>query len=573
MAAAMASRSETPEATAPLPLASEEAVPEALASARATVRTFLEAFDPALRDSGTVDLAAAAACLDLSAIPQSLRASKGEDLVVQLKDILDRTQYIVFEAIDDAPDGAPWVFLKRAEGEVTVAADETGRWLFTAATVQSIPALWKATADQSLVSGVRAASRTWRLWLRGHIPLSWQQESFFLERWQWLGLMILLLLGALLSRLVRSFFRRLLNRFLEEGTETLQPELFSRATLPLGIVVQSLAWALGLRLLDLPLGLLQILRQGVWFLGIAACVVLTYRLVDVLAAVLGARARRSTGRFDDLLVPLIRKLLKVVATIFGLIFIADNLNVEIGSLLAGLGLGGLAIALAAQDTVKNFFGSLTVLLDQPFEIGDAIQVGNVEGSVEEVGIRSTRIRTFENSLVTLPNAELISASVNNKGARVYRRWKALLSLTYDTSPERIEAFCEGVRELIRRHPTTRKDGYYVYLHDFGASSLDVLLYFFFETKDYQKELQARHEISLAILRLAEGLGVEFAFPTRTVILSQEGAAAPGQGEEGDLLERARRLAGELSPAAGSSSAATKIPASGTPASGTRSPAS
>ena len=241
-----------------------------------------------------------------------------------------------------------------------------------------------------------------------------------------------------------------------------------------------------------------------------------YRLVDVAAAVLAARAKETTGKFDDLIVPFFRKSLKALVTVFGLVFIADVLEVGIGSLLAGIGIGGLALALAAQDAVKNFFGSLLVILDRPFHVGDSVVVSGVEGTVTEVGFRSTRIRTFYDSEITLPNGNLISAAVDNYGARRYRRWKTMLSLTYDTPPAKIEEFCEGVRELILNHPDTRKDSFHVYLNEFAPASLDVILYMFFEVPDWKTELAGKQSLGLDILRLAERIGVEFAFPTQTL---------------------------------------------------------
>ena len=255
-----------------------------------------------------------------------------------------------------------------------------------------------------------------------------------------------------------------------------------------------------------------------------------YRLVDLLAAHFTALAQRTESRVDDILVPLVRRGLKIVVAAFGLLFIAQNLNIDVTSLLAGLGLGGLAFALAAKDTVENLFGSVTVLVDRPFHIGDWVVIGDVEGTVEEIGFRSTRIRTFYNSVITVPNSTLVHSSVDNLGVRSFRRVKCMISIQYDTPPDRIEAFCEGIRELIRKHPYTRKDYYLVYFNEFADSALNILLYAFHQTPDWPTELRERHRLFVDIVRLAQRLSVEFAFPTRTLHL----ASAPpemriGQG--------------------------------------------
>jgi MscS family membrane protein len=151
--------------------------------------------------------------------------------------------------------------------------------------------------------------------------------------------------------------------------------------------------------------------------------------------------------------------------------------------------------------------------------------------VETVGFRSTRIRTFYNSLVTLPNSNLISAEVDNYGARRYRRWKTHLGVAYDTPPEKVDVLCEGIRELVRRHPYTRKDYFHVYLNQFGPSSLDILLYIFWETPDWATELRERHRLGVDILRLTRHLGVEIAFPTQTLYLKRGGETNPEAFDE------------------------------------------
>jgi MscS family membrane protein len=201
----------------------------------------------------------------------------------------------------------------------------------------------------------------------------------------------------------------------------------------------------------------------------------------------------------------------------------------VGSLLAGLGLGGLAIALAAKDTIANFFGSIMIFIDKPFQIGDWVVIGSTEGIIEEVGFRTTRVRTFYNSLVTVPNAKVVDTAVDNYGARRYRRYHTTLSLTYDTPPEKLQAFLEAVRALIAGMPHMRKDYYLVEFKDFGESSLEVMLYCFMVVNDWSEEMRTRTQLNLEILRLGRELGVSFAFPTRTLhleTLAQLGESRP-----------------------------------------------
>jgi len=515
--------------TAPVPTATAHdptlQVPAAFSSPRATMRTFLGSF---YADGGP-QLATAAACLDLTAVPPELRSVRGRELAVHLKNVLDRTRLVELDRLPDDPRGPPFVFLRMPEGEVVISPQPDGRWLFGSETVASLDALARATAGREVVEGVERLAPevvSPATWLRQRVPAALREHVLFLETWQWIGLLVVLLLGVVVNRLLVWTGRGALDRLMRRRSQILEPELLDRVMRPGGVVAMVILWGVGIAWLGLPVGVLQVYLNAVRLVAILAAVMTAYRVVDVVAAVLERRAARTASRFDDLLVPLLRKSLKVFVVAVGLVLVASNLRIDVTSLLASLGLGGLAVALAAKDTLSNLFGSLTVILDRPFQVGDWVVIGNVEGTVEELGFRSTRIRTFYNSLVTLPNTNLIAASVDNLGARAYRRWKTTLGIAYDTPGERVDAFCEGIRELIRRHPYTRKDYFHVVLNDFGESSLNILLYMFFRTPDWATELRERHRLGVDILRLAKDLGVEFAFPTRTLYLRQEEWSAP-----------------------------------------------
>jgi MscS family membrane protein len=184
------------------------------------------------------------------------------------------------------------------------------------------------------------------------------------------------------------------------------------------------------------------------------------------------------------------------------------------------------VALAAQDTIRNLLGGVTIFADRPFQVGDWVVMNDIEGTVEHVGFRSSRVRTFYNSVVTVPNARIVDTHVDNMGLRQWRRYKTTLGLAYHTTTDQVQAFVEGVRALIRANPGMRKDYYIVEFHGFGPSSLDVLVYCFINAPDWNAELRTRHVLNLDIMRLAEDLGVEFAFPTQTLHV----ASTPDQPE-------------------------------------------
>ena len=256
------------------------------------------------------------------------------------------------------------------------------------------------------------------------------------------------------------------------------------------------------------------------------------------------RANRTSSKLDDLLAPLIIRSIKTFVVIIGSLSFAEVLSLPLTSLLTGLGIGGIAIAMAAKDTIANVFGSLTVIVDRPFQIGDWVKINNEEGTVEYLGFRSTRIRTFYNSLVTIPNSVLLTSNIDNMGARTFRRLNIKVGITYQTSADKIEAFCEGIREIIRQHPNTRKDYFNVYLNQFSASSLDILVYCFFEVPDWTIELQARHEFLLDIKRLAQHLSIDFAYPTQSIFVEKD-PTIDDEAPIKPLKENAKKIAQNL----------------------------
>ena len=499
------------------------------ASPRATLTTFLEAFyeDPA-------DLDRAAGCLDLGVLPSEIRGIKGRELAAELKNVLDRTVYVDLEEVPDATDGSPYIVLRGSEGEVVLERSFSGEWLFNAPTIASLDDLHAAVKDQAVVAGVGRTvpdAVTPGTWLQSHVPEILRGRVLFLEGWQWLGILLIIFLGFVIGRIFTALVTASLSRLLERRSRSIDHRAALRVVRPLGMIVMLVVWGLGIVWLGLPVAIFSLYYRALKVVAVVVAIVSVFRLIDVLAEILARKAARSESQYDDMLVPLVRKSLKVFAGAAGLVMAAQFLGTDLTALLASLGIGGLALALAAQDTVGNFFGSLMVFLDRPFKVGDWIITGDVEGTVEEVGFRSTRVRTFYNSLITLPNSNLVKASVDNLGDRQFRRWKTMLSIAYDTPPEKIDAFCEGIRELVRRHPYTRKDYFHVYLNEFGSDALQILVYVFFATPDWATELRERHRLGVDIIRLAKDLGLEFAFRTQTLYLRQEEWTGPQHAAE------------------------------------------
>ena len=533
------------EAAAPA-AAEPSPVPEGLKSPRATIGTFLTAMNDIKRGEPE-RIEDAIATLDLSDVSPMIRKERGRDLAWMLLEIMDRTRLVGVSQLSNRTTGNPYVFQKYSSGMVRVSRVADGRWLFDRETVTKLPAIMDELADKAKVKGKDKVGDEiflpWNLRIRAALPEQLKRVGFLLENWQWLGILSVIVIGVVLDKLVSLLLRFLVRVWRKRSRYEEFREISDQILRPLGLMAMAVAWWIGVNLLGLPEEAMLILLVAVKFLAGVSGVWAAYRMVDLLGAYLMTRAHRTDSKLDDVLFPLIPRSLKIFITVIGIIFIAENLNMDISSLLAGLGLGGLAFALAAKDMVQNLFGSITILLDRTFSVGDWIVVGDVEGTVEGIGFRSTRIRTFYNSLITLPNSRFITAEVDNMGARRYRRLNCKLSLTYDTPPDKIEAYCEGVRELVRQHPYMRKDSFHIYLNEFASASLDVLVYVFWETPDWSTELRERHRFLLDCLRLAQRLGVEFAFPTQTLYMKQQGETPLSEELSQDAaFESGRQLA-------------------------------
>lgn len=226
------------------------------------------------------------------------------------------------------------------------------------------------------------------------------------------------------------------------------------------------------------------------------------------------------SRLDDQLVPILNNFFTGLVIIIGVFKLLNLFGVDTTTLIAGATIGGLAFALASQDTVKNIIGTIMIFLDKPFHIDDWIEAGEVVGTVERVGFRSTRVRAADTSVYQIPNSKLSEIVINNKGLRLYRRYNTNLGLRYDTPPELIEAFVNGVRKIVIEHPETRSDSYNVEFTGFGDSALLIMVNVYFKSLAWGVEQSSKHRLHIAIIKLAAELGVEFAFPSTTVTIEQ-----------------------------------------------------
>lgn len=388
--------------------------------------------------------------------------------------------------------------------EVYLIKSDQNQWVFSEATINRIPELYEDTFSGYVTL------------ITDNLPEWAHNEWLGIEIWQYIAVFIWLLTGLILMKVFGFILDNYVKRLAQKTKFTWDDDLINSVEKPAAFIFLMIFFLLTYSNLQFSVNISYYLSAILEIVVSVGVVWLLYNLADVFSQYLSVLTSKTETQLDDQLVPLIRKTLRFFVVVMGVIAILQNNGYNVASLIAGLGIGGLAVALAARETLANFFGSVTILLDRPFKMGDWIKVGDVEGTVEEVGFRSTRVRTFYNSLVSVPNSNLANTDIDNLGLRKYRRLKTVLNLTYSTTPEQMEAFVEGIKAIVKANEHFRQDMYEVHFNSFGAHSLDVLVYVFFDVPDWSTELQQRHNFFLEVLKLAKEVGVEFAFPTQTL---------------------------------------------------------
>ncbi|HWA82805.1 MAG TPA: mechanosensitive ion channel domain-containing protein, partial [Fimbriimonadaceae bacterium] len=269
-----------------------------------------------------------------------------------------------------------------------------------------------------------------------------------------------------------------------------------------------LPWYLFLDFVELSPGADSRIRLMIQALTILGAVMVAYGVWDTVCDAIGHRAS-GVAHAERLLIPVTRKLVRFVILLAGLLAALGVFGVNITGLLAGVGLGGLVVALAAKDSVENVFGSVTILFDMPFSIGDWVKIDKYEGIIEEINLRSTRIRTFEDSIITLPNSNLIKAAVENYGARRYRRQRFQIRVSYANKAENLAGFMELIRRYLSKVPAVVPDRTVVELYEMTEMSVGVLVQCFFEAATFGEEAALRNNLMLAIFKAQEQSGVIF----------------------------------------------------------------
>lgn len=353
-------------------------------------------------------------------------------------------------------------------------------------------------------------------------PFTWQQLLMALAL-----IMVAFILRAIVNGWIAHRLVALAARTTTESDDVAARALVS----PLGWVLPLIGVYLALRVLAEGNEEIMLIATKVFLVAITLVVTWTlFKFIDAWAILAIEQSDRSRTPIDNTLVPTLRKAFKVFTAVVVFVVVVQNLGYSVSGLLGALGVGGLAVALAAKDTLANLFGGVTILVDRPFRPGDWITLDGADGTVEEIGLRSTRIRTFAKTLVSIPNSTLANATVENHSLMPKRRIKFTLGVTYSTSPDQMRELVRRIEESLRTNGDIHQEFLMVKFTAFGASSLDLLVYCFTVTTDWVRHLQARQDVQLKVMDIVEELGLEIAFPTQTIHLADGGdGEVPGAG--------------------------------------------
>ena len=348
-------------------------------------------------------------------------------------------------------------------------------------------------------------------WLHHYFP------SIDDQLFHWIACGVVVLATILLRHVITNVIFFYLKKLAAKTETTLDDKLFPALEEPAAMLIMVAGIFAALTVLQLSEHADKLINNGA---TIAVLGVMLWGFIRAGGAILNHLEELAHQKEMTVatFMPLIKKTLFVLTVVVGLVIIADSLGAKVGALLTSLGIGGLAFALAAQDTIANLFGSLVVVMDQPFKVGDTVKVGASTGTVEDIGLRSTKIRLLDKSLVVIPNKAVATEAITNLTRFTGRRVEQVLGLTYETKPEQMEALVGELRQIIQSEAEVDASTVHVYFRDFNASSMDVWLVYVVKAPDFAAHMKLRQKLNLAFMRAIEARGLSFAYPTQVMHL-------------------------------------------------------
>ena len=506
---------------------------------RSTVQGFLEA-------SRAGDFHLASEYLDLSQVEND-QGQNGPRLAYKLKVVLDRQLWIDLSTLSaenegERNDGLPdnresigSIELNGTEMEVLLSRHSLEGsepiWQFAASSVSLTPKLYEEYGDGPIAS---------------LLPQPLTALTFLeIRLWQWLGVIFFLVLSFVTGWIAAFALVQVVRPVVRKSKSSLDDKLLSIVTQPIRLLITTGIFSLSLGWLYLSVPAEKALKGLAGALAVAGFIWLTFRFVDLLADGLNRRFKESGRAVAGHFLPLSARILKVVLGAIAILASLESLGFDVTALIAGLGVGGLAVALAAQKTLENIFGGVTVLLDQPVKPGDFCRFGDNVGTVEEIGLRSTRVRTLERTIISIPNAEFASLQLENFADRDRILVRTTLGLRYETTADQLRYVMIELRKMLYSHPRIAPEPTRVRLVGFGGSSVDLELYCYVQTNNWEDYLAVREDVFLRIMGIVDQSGTGFAFPSQTTYLSKDSGNDPQKTEDAEASIAALRASGQM----------------------------
>ncbi len=374
-------------------------------------------------------------------------------------------------------------------------------------------------AGSSLPAHLAAASKTWLTFGLDRISLL-QIHVFGNPLWQYLASLIYIVLAFYVSKLLDFFIHVRLRKWAERTETKLDDLLLELLRGPVKIISFVILLHIGLRVFSWPAWGQVFISNG---LKITVACSLTYVALKGVDLLMGLWKQRVEGTQDAMLdmhlFPIIRKAVKIFVIIVSILVTSQNLGMNVTGLLASLSIGGLAVGLAAQDTLSNLFGAVAIFADKPFRVGDRIQLDSIDGTVEAIGLRSTRVRNMEGFLVTIPNKTMANASIINVSKRPNIKTVMNIGVTYDMTSQQVERAMAIIDEVLRPHPKTAD--LLISFNKFESSSLNILVVHWWNSTDFKEYLLGFQLLNLELKRRFDAEQISFAFPSQTVYLRQD----------------------------------------------------
>ncbi|MEA1996030.1 MAG: mechanosensitive ion channel family protein [Gemmatimonadota bacterium] len=330
---------------------------------------------------------------------------------------------------------------------------------------------------------------------------------------------LIILASLIFKRIFDKFISKKLHYWAEKTDFPYDDILIRSLSPPFSALIFSLGIFIALFMFELPrepYNIPAIITEAYHITLALIAVWAAYRLCDLVTEVVKHTIAQQDREMAEQFTPVVRQAIRITVIILGGILIVQNMGYSVSSLVAGLGIGGLAIALAAQDTIANVFGTVVMFTDKPFRLGDWIKFKHVDGFVEEVGFRSIKLRTWSNTLMYIPNKMITSEVVENCTSMKKRRVKMTIGLQYDSPPDKMRKLVAGIREMLENDTRVNQEYMLVRFNDFGPSSLNIFLYYFTKSTVWADYLEVREDINLKIMDLVHELGLSFAFPSSTL---------------------------------------------------------